>query len=663
MEDPAASPKSGSPSAVFNRALATTTGRVILAVVGVVVILVLLLVVRSCGDGGDPPSDALLLVRESGGDLYVGSARTAIDREDRVVRDFDGLIRAVVTRDDTWRYAGTVDVGDRQILAARTQDGDGAWVIDGSDVDQIVSKSGDVGVVVLGDTLYYRESSEGTAGCYRGSVGSLDDFDRVFRGDSCVLTYSGYVMGADLSGDTWRVSVWTPEGDKTGLYRANFQIVPRLSENGNFLVSTDSEGVTVTAVETGDRVWELDGGVSSNVASHPDGHIAIAAEASSGEVYLVAVDHEGNADELLEVSDGQLVAEFAPSGDLFWLESGQDDQGVLSVWDVSEKDVIELADEEGLQLVGVSSDSAVTVIEDDLGALFQRFSPTDSRGIELHEFDDDVRANLIYEDFLYIAGSEIASVVPLGGNEPTDSLTWDAIEILDVQNGLLVAVGSDGSSDVLFSIRVGSEDDVEYGEYEDVISAQVYGNTLYASVRDGLGVDTLAFEVSSGDRRDEDADYDGYRLVSNREWPIRSTLFAAGYAREVIAAPEPTAEPASDTTLSEQHYEALYGARGIESGVLHPGNIVSLGDFDRYLFEIPSGGRWLYAETYGQTDVEAELYSAVPDGTTVSIAYSDDDGGDSNARFDLFLDPGWYFIEVRGYDNNVTGRYEVNVTF
>ena len=45
----------------------------------------------------------------------------------------------------------------------------------------------------------------------------------------------------------------------------------------------------------------------------------------------------------------------------------------------------------------------MTVIEDDLGALFQRFSPTDSRGIELHEFDDDVRANLIYEDFLYIS--------------------------------------------------------------------------------------------------------------------------------------------------------------------------------------------------------------------------------------------------------------------
>ena len=56
--------------------------------------------------------------------------------------------------------------------------------------------------------------------------------------------------------------------------------------------------------------------------------------------------------------------------------------------------------------------------------------------------------------------------MPLGGNEPTDSLTWDAIEILDVQNGLLVAVGSDGSSDVLFSIRAGSEDDVEYGEYD-----------------------------------------------------------------------------------------------------------------------------------------------------------------------------------------------------
>ena len=605
------------------------------------------------------------------GDLYVGSARAEIDRDDRVVRDFDGLIHTVVTRDDIWGSAGTVDVGDRRVLAARTQDGDGAWVIDGSDVDEIVSESGNVGVVVLGDTLYYRESSEGTAGCYRGSVGSLDDFERVFRGDSCVLTYSGHVMGADLSGDTWRVSVWTPEGDDTGLYRANFQIMPQLSENGTFVVSTDNEGVTVTAVETGDRVWELDGGVSANVASHPNGHIAVAAEASSGEVYLVAVDREGNADELLEVRDGRLLAEFAPSGDLFWLERGQEDQGVLSVWDVSEKDVVELADEEGLQLVGVSSDSAVTVIEDDLGALFQRFSPSDSSGIELHEFDDDVRVSFIYGDFLYVAGSEIASVVPLGGNEPTDSLTWDAIEILDVQNGLLVAVGSDGSSDVLFSIRAGSEDDVEYGEYDNVISAQVYGNTLYASVRDGLGVETLAFNVSSGDRRDEDADYDGYRLVNNREWPIRSTLFAAGYAREAEeetpapepAAPEPAPEPVSDNALSGQEYADFYGALEVESDEYHLGNIASLGGFNRYLFEIPSGGRWLYAETYGQTDVEAELYWAVPDETTVSIAYSDDEGTDSNAQFDLFLNPGWYFIEVRGYGNNTTGSYEVYVTF
>lgn len=89
---------------------------------------------------------------------------------------------------------------------------------------------------------------------------------------------------------------------------------------------------------------------------------------------------------------------------------------------------------------------------------------------------------------------------------------------------------------------------------------------------------------------------------------------------------------------------------------------MSLGDFDRYLFEIPSGGR-LYAETYGQTDVKAGLYSVVPDGRTVSMADSYDDGGDANTRFDLFLDPGWYSIEVRGYNNSVTGSYEINVTF
>lgn len=674
MAESDASSTSGSLASLFEQALATTAGKAILGVVGVMLILVIVFGVRGCGGDGEPSSDALLLVRESGGDLYVGNAGAEIDREHRVVRDFDGLTRTTVTRDGVWWSAGLVDVGNRRILVAQTQDGDGAWAIDGSEVEEIVSESGNVGVVVLGDTLYVRESREGTQRCYRGALDALNDLERVFRGDACTIAYSGHVMGASSSGDSYRVTVWTPQGDDTALSRANFQTLPSISDNGRFVVSRDDEGVTVTSVDTGDRVWELDGGMDFDLASHPDGHIALTVEASSGEVYLVAVDAEGNADEILEVRDGQLVAEFAPSGDLFWLESSQDNRGILSVWDASEKDVFELADEEGLQLVGVYAGSAVTVIEDDLGALFQRFLPTDTDGTELHEFDDDVWVSLIYGDFMYVTGSEIASVVPLDGGEPTDSLTWDAIEIMDVSNGLLVAVGSDGSSEVLFGIQSGSDDDVEYGEFDNVVSAQIYGDTLYATVRDGLGVETRAFGVTSGDTRDDAADYDGYRLVNNRAWPIRNALFAVGYAQDIAvpaeeaAAPEPARAAPSTTaapalTLSGQQYTDVYGAVEVVSGDYYYGNLVGQGDFYRYLFEVPSGGRWLYAETYGQIDVVAELFWADADGTPISIAYSDDDGTDSNARFDIFLDPGWYLIEVRGYDNSITGSYEISVSF
>ena len=638
----------GSLPAVSNQALATTAGKAILGVVGAVLILLFILVVRGCGGDGDPSSDALLLVRESGGDLYVGRANVEIDRDHRVVRDFEGLTPTTVTRDGAWWSAGLVEVGNRRILVADTQDGDGAWVIEGSEAEEIVSESGAVGVVVVGDTLYLRESREGTQRCYRGSLDALDDLERVFRGDACTIAYSGHILGASSSGDSNRVTVWSPQGDETALSRANFQGLPVLSDNGRFVVSLDDEGVTVTSVDTGDRVWELDGGVYFDLVSHPNGHIALAAQASSGEVYLVAVDAGGNADEISEVQAGELVAEFAPSGDLFWLESSEGDRAILSVWDASQKEVFELADEEGLRLIGVHEGAAVTVIEDDLGALFQRFQPSDTDGTELHEFDDDYRGSLIYGDYLYVAGSEIASVIPLNGDEATDSLTWDAIELVDVSNGLLIAVGADGSSEVLFGVRSGSEDDIEYGEFDDVVSAQVYGNSLYATVRDGLDPETLVFDASSGDEQDEGPNYDGYRLVNNRTWPIRNMLSAVGYAQEI-------SEPASAVQIEEAGPFVQ-----AESDRSYLGSLEGSGDRDTYEFFIPSGGANLYAETHGQIDVVAELFAA---DSNLSIAYNDDDGSGSNALLDVFLESGWYVVEVRGYDSSVAGDYEIYFIF
>lgn len=656
---------------VFGRAIASTTGRTILAAVGCALVIAMVFVVRGCGGDGEPSSDALLLVREGSGDLYVGSAHVEVDRSDRVVRDFNSLARAVETRDGVWWSVGLVEAGSRRVLVADALDGAGAWVIEESEAEEIVSESGAVEVVVAGDALYLREAREGTQRCYRASLHALDDRERVFRGDACAIAYSGHILGATSSGDSYRVTVWSPLGDETAISRANFQGTLSMSDNGRFVVSGDDEGVTVTSVDTGDRIWELDGGVDFDLASHPGGHIALAATADSGEAYLVAVDGAGDADELLEVRDGQIVAEFAVSGDLFWIESGEDDRGVLSVWDVSQKEVIELAEEEGLRLIGVHEGAALTVIEDDLGALFQRFLPTD-RGTELHEFDDEVQRSFIHGGFLYLAGSEIASVVPLDGGEAVDSLVWDEIEILDFNGGLLLAVGTDGTSEVLFSMRSGSESDVEYGDFDEVVSGQIYGSSIYATVRDGLGLETLVFDVSSGDLRDDAPDYGGYRLVNSRAQPIRSTLVAVGQVPESFdlpaeeeslrpAEPEPSleAEPEPAVAAEPEPSLEMFLLVGTESGN-YRGELVYSGDTNRYRFRIPEGGRWLAAETNGNLDLVANLFRS---GSDTSIASNDDGGAGYNARLDLFLDPGLYVIEVRGYDDEVVGAYGIDVWF
>lgn len=628
-----------------NRALASTARKMMLAAVGAALVIAVVFIVRGCTGDGTPSSEALLLVREGSGDLYVGEAGAEVDRSHRVVRDFDGLRGATVTRDGVWWSDGLVEAGARRALVADALDGAGAWVIEGSEAEEIVSGVSAVEVVVASDTLYLREAREGTQRCYRGSSDALDDLERAFRGDACAIAYSGHILGATSSGDSYRVTVWSPLGGETAISRANFQDMPLMSDNGRFVVSGDDEGVAVTSVDTGDRIWELDDGVDFDLASHPDGHIAVAATADTGEVYLVAVDAAGNAQELLEMRDGHLLAEFAASGDLFWLETGQDGRGVLSVWEVSQKEVSELAEEEGLRLIGVHEGAAVTVIEDDLGALFQSFLPTDTRGTELHEFDDEVQRSLLHSGFLYVAGSEIASVVPLDGNDAMDSLVWDEIEILDVSSGHLLAVGTDGASEVLFSVQSRPEY-VEYdGDFDEVMSGQIYGSSIYATVRDGRDLETLVFDTSSGDLRDDGPDYGGYRLVNNRSWPIRSTLFA-------VALPE-------EEFLSEE-VRVTESVRVIESDGLYSGALLGPGDANHFRFEIPSGGRWLYTETFGELDLEADLFRP---GSDVSIAYSDDDGVGTNARLDLFLEPGLYVIEVRGYSDEIVGSYEIYLSF
>jgi len=79
-----------------------------------------------------------------------------------------------------------------------------------------------------------------------------------------------------------------------------------------------------------------------------------------------------------------------------------------------------------------------------------------------------------------------------------------------------------------------------------------------------------------------------------------------------------------------------------------------------YWFSVrPTGTGFLTVETTGSIDTYLEAYDA-----SRNLIDENDDGGDSNARLDIFVDPGkTYLFKLRGYDEEVTGPYSIRALF
>ena len=79
-----------------------------------------------------------------------------------------------------------------------------------------------------------------------------------------------------------------------------------------------------------------------------------------------------------------------------------------------------------------------------------------------------------------------------------------------------------------------------------------------------------------------------------------------------------------------------------------------------YWFSVrPAGTGFLTVETTGSVDTYLEAYDA-----SRMLIDENDDGDDSNARLDLFVEPGkTYLFKLRGYDEEVTGPYSIRALF
>ena len=495
-------------------------GRSRLVVGGVVLAVLVVLIVRSCGGGGGGGDDLLLL--SGAEDLYVVKAGQEVDRDGRVARDVGYLQFVRVTTGDEWLDAGSAVVGGQRIVVARgTSGGETLWAIDGFESERLVDvDDGRVTATVVDGVLFVRERSGETERCHRGSP---EELDVVFRGDVCVVTRSGHVMGANKSSTgAFRVEVFGPEGSDEELFSGNFESLPRISDNGGFLVVFDSRGVTVTHVASGDEVWRQRDPVDFSQVSHLGGNTVMSVRADDGEVVLVGFDRDGHDEELTELSRGSVIGEFAASGDFYWTEE-TDGVGTLFMWRASEGDVDTLDDADNMRLAGVHGGAAVTVITDDLGAEFRRY-PASGDYSELDDVKADIEDYYIEGDYVYINATEFAAVIPLNGDDAVESDFYDDIVLHDWRDGTLVFSADDGFSTVLVSIRTGSTEDTEYDRFDQLLTSQLDGNTLMATFQDGRAPKIVQFDTKSGEYRDDLPEYNDFTLVSYRAYPVRSWI-------------------------------------------------------------------------------------------------------------------------------------------
>ncbi len=102
------------------------------------------------------------------------------------------------------------------------------------------------------------------------------------------------------------------------------------------------------------------------------------------------------------------------------------------------------------------------------------------------------------------------------------------------------------------------------------------------------------------------------------------------------------------------------GERAVELPVLQGtrAEIGKPGEEDLFKFAVERAGVYV-VETTGASDLVMGLYG--PDSLTRKLAEDDDGGEGANPRISVSLQPGTYFVQVRHYQPQATGSYEIRV--
>ncbi|MCY3954347.1 MAG: hypothetical protein OXG69_17695 [bacterium] len=509
-----------------------------LVVAGAAVAAVLLL----GGEGGEDPrspagetkadfNNKVMMSRERNGDLYLVEPGEDVRRSALAVRDIGGT----AAFGDIGRICGgrlceslVASAGAYTFFVASDSSGDVLWAAQ-EDVDENEDTqfeefmSADrITIRIVDDGVRIREERGDSQRCY---VGSLDKLERVFRGDFCQVSFSDRVLGADLVDGEYETTVLSTESvlsaeseTATELMVGQLEGFPQLGSYGRILISDDGESTRLISVDSGDDVWDSGDRVIRRVSSRPSG-VALAVEGSTGGLELVYINESWQVETATELERGDLSFAFSETGDLFWTERPEGDTVQLFVWDDELVSGVELLSETGMAIRDVYRESVIVSVVDDFGMRLLRIAPNgESR--ELHELESEtlrevggrsassVGEVVVDGEYLYASNGEKTSVVPLAGGTPVDSETWDAVRIVDTFGGMLVGLGIDDDQQVLFGIRDGLDEIIEYGDLDAAGFAQAFGEWLYVEDQE----DVLVFGLETGDEI-RDLSYEGYNLL------------------------------------------------------------------------------------------------------------------------------------------------------
>ena len=192
--------------------------------------------------------------------------------------------------------------------------------------------------------------------------------------------------------------------------------------------------------------------------------------------------------------------------------------------------------------------------------------------------------------------------------------------------------------------REESDFDLTHGS---IATGIAHGNGMFY-VTEWLDPNVYAY-TTSGERR-TDADF---RLDADNSDPEAITS-----ANGLFYVVDGTSDRVFVYTGDEEddHSDDFDGATAVNIPSTTAGELEEGGDKDYFRLEVAEATT-LTVETTGRTDTFGTLF----DGDETSLRTNDDGGTGTNFRIEEAVDPGTYFVEVRGFGSSTTGTYELDV--